>query len=178
MTLRNLHQGGLPALLSDPFVPLGEEPPTPQAQASGVLLIVDGQVSRPLALTAGGFGRLPRQSVRAKDTDGTEAQFEGVAVAEVLKAAGMRFGNDLRGPALANCLVVEASDGYRVVFALPELDPMFTDDVVLLADRRRGKPLSAKEGVLRVIVPGDKHHARWVRQVVALKIGQGSCSSC
>jgi hypothetical protein len=94
-------------------------------------------------------------------------------VIELLKAAGMKLGTELRGPALGNCLVVEASDGYRVVFALPELDPTFTDQVVLLADRRRGKPLAAKEGDLRVIVPWDKHTSRWVRQVVALKIGQG-----
>jgi hypothetical protein len=101
------------------------------------------------------------------------AEFEGVPVIEVLKAAGMKFGNDLRGPALGHYLLVEAFDGYRVVFALAELDPTFTDHVVLLADRRRGKPLVPKEGVLRVIVPGDKHTSRWIRQVVALKIGQG-----
>jgi DMSO/TMAO reductase YedYZ molybdopterin-dependent catalytic subunit len=159
--------------LSDPFVTSGQESPSRQAPASRVLLIVDGQVSRPLALTAGSFARLPRQSVRATDTDGTLAEFEGVPVAEVLKAAGMKLGSDLRGPALANCLVVEAADGYRVVFALPELDPTYTDDIVLLADRRRGEPLGAREGALRVIVPGDKHTSRWVRQVVALRIGRG-----
>jgi DMSO/TMAO reductase YedYZ molybdopterin-dependent catalytic subunit len=173
MSLRSPRHGGLPTALSDPFVTLGRESPSQQAPTSRVLLIVDGQVSRPLKLTAGRFARLPRKSVCARDTDGTEAEFDGVPVAEVLKAAGMKLGSDLRGPALANCLVVEAADGYRVVFALPELDPMYTDHVVLLADRRRGKPLGAKEGALRVIVPGDKHHSRWVRQVVALKIGRG-----
>ena len=47
-------------------------------------------------------------------------------------------------------LVVEAADGYRAVFALPELDPAFSDRVILLADRRDGKPLDGKEGPLRV----------------------------
>ena len=55
-------------------------------------------------------------------------------------------------------LVVEAADGYRVVFALPELDPGYTDRTILLADRRDGKPLSDREGPLQVIVPGEKKH--------------------
>jgi hypothetical protein len=91
---------------------------------------------------------------------------------ELLKAAGVKFGQDLRGPALATYLVVEAADGYRAVFALPELDPAFTDRVVLLADQRDGKPLGGNAGPLRVIVPGEKRHARWVRQVKSLKVGR------
>ena len=147
---------------------------TKAAQASsGVLLRVAGDVPKPLKLTAEEFGRFPRQTVRAKDHDGKEAEFEGVPLVEVLKAAGVKFGEDLRGPALAAYLVVEASDGYRAVFALPELDPAFTDRVILLADRRDGKPLDDRHGPLRVIVPGEKRHGRWVRQVVTLKVGKG-----
>ena len=51
--------------------------------------------------------------------------------------------------------------------------PGFTDRVILLADRRDGKPLSAREGPFQVIVPGEKKHARWVRQVIRLKVGRG-----
>ena len=50
-------------------------------------------------------------------------------------------------------LLVEAADDYRVVFALPELDPAFTERVILLADRRDGQPLAAAEGPLRLVVP-------------------------
>ncbi|MFO0893059.1 MAG: molybdopterin-dependent oxidoreductase, partial [Isosphaeraceae bacterium] len=64
------------------------------------------------------------------------------------------------------------ADGYRAVFALPELDPDFTDRPVLLADRRDGRPLPGKDGPLQVIVPSDKRHSRWVRQVVALRVGR------
>jgi DMSO/TMAO reductase YedYZ molybdopterin-dependent catalytic subunit len=146
----------------------GQDPPL----ASGVVLSVGGEVPRPLKLTAPELTRLPRQTVRAKDRDGKEAAFEGVPLVAVLKEAGVKFGQDLRGPALATYLVVEAADGYRAVFALPELDPAFSDRVILLADRRDGKPLGGTEGALRVIVPGEKRHARWVRQVVALKVGK------
>ncbi len=40
----------------------------------------------------------------------------------------------LRGSQLKLYLLVAASDGYRAVFALPEFDPDFTDQVILLAD--------------------------------------------
>jgi DMSO/TMAO reductase YedYZ molybdopterin-dependent catalytic subunit len=151
----------------------GQDTPAPPATAAGVVIAVAGDVPRPLKLTTTEFVRLPRQTVRAKDHDGKEAEFEGVPLVEVLKAAGVKFGQDLRGPALAAYLVVEASDGYRAVFALPEVDPAFTDRAVLLADRREGKLLAGNEGPLRVIVPGEKRHARWVRQVVALRVGRG-----
>jgi hypothetical protein len=82
----------------------------------------------------------------------------------------VKFGERMRGKALANYLVVEASDGYRAVFALPELDPGFTDRIILLADQKDKKPLDEKHGPLQVIVPGEKKHARWVRQVIALKV--------
>jgi DMSO/TMAO reductase YedYZ molybdopterin-dependent catalytic subunit len=157
------------AILPGPAAAPGQDP----APTSKAVLSVGGDVPRPLELTAPDFGRLPRQTVRAKDHDGKEAEFEGVPLVEMLKASGVKFGQDLRGPALASYLVVEAADGYRAVFALPELDPAFTDRVILLADRRDGKPLGGNAGPLRVIVPGEKRHGRWVRQVTGLRVGRG-----
>jgi hypothetical protein len=65
--------------------------------------------------------------------------------------------------------VVEAADGYRVVIALPELDPAFTDRQIVLAYLRNGKPLDEKEGPYRIIIPDEKRMARWVRQVTTLR---------
>jgi DMSO/TMAO reductase YedYZ molybdopterin-dependent catalytic subunit len=134
---------------------------------------VRGEVPRPLKLTTAEIVRLPRHTLRAKDHDGKESEFAGVPLVELLKASGLQFGKDLPGQALATYLVVEATDGYRAVFALPELDPAFTDRVILLADRKDGKPLGVREGPLRIVVPEEKRHARWVRQVIALKVGKG-----
>jgi hypothetical protein len=67
-------------------------------------------------------------------------------------------------------------DGYRVVFALPEIDPDMTDKVVLVADRKNGKPLAGGEGPFRVIVPDDKRPARWVKQVSKISVLKGSTS--
>ncbi len=142
----------------------------PAAPMADFPLRVNGEVARPLNLTADDWKTLPRRSVRAKDHDGKESEYEGVELGELLKLAGVKFGEALRARDLALFLVVEAADHYRAVFALPELDHAFTDRVVLLADRRDGKPLAPNEGPLHLVVPDEKRPARWVRQVVALTI--------
>ena len=106
------------------------------------------------------------------DERGERARYEGVPVAELLRQAGVPLGKQLRGSRLKLYVLVAASDGYRAVFALPEFDPDFTDRVILLADRRDGRALSAPEAPFRIVVPGEKRHARWVREVVALDIQQ------
>lgn len=133
------------------------------------VLSVGGEVARPLKLSAADLAKLPRHTVSAKD-HGKPATFEGVALVEVLRLAGVEFGEKLRGKSLALFLVVDAADGYRAVFALPELDSAFTDQLIILADRRDGKALSETEGQWRIVVPNEKRQARWVRQVIALTI--------
>jgi len=87
-----------------------------------------------------------------------------------LEKAGIVFGESLRGKRLASCLLVEAADQYRVVIALPELDPGFTDKQILLAFAKDGQPLGDKEGPYRIVIPDEKRMARWVRQVTTLKV--------
>ncbi len=153
--------------------PQTTSPPKPKSGTdSSVLVQVTGEVPQPLALSGGDLAKLPRQEIRAKRHDGVESQFAGVPLVEILAKAGAPIGKELRGPAMALYLVVEAADGYRAVFALSELDPAFTDRVVLLADRRDGQPLSMRDGPLQVVVPGEKKHARWVRQVIRLRVGR------
>jgi DMSO/TMAO reductase YedYZ molybdopterin-dependent catalytic subunit len=148
----------------------GPEDKAADVPAAAPVVVVGGEVEQPLRLTAGDLAALPRQTVVAKDHGGQEARFEGVAVGEILNRAGAKLGERLRGQAHAAYLLVEAADGYRVVFALPELDEAYTDRVVLLADRRDGRPMEAPEGPFRLVVPGEKKHARWVRQVTRLAI--------
>ena len=139
-------------------------------QQAEVTLSIGGEVERPRKLAAADLAALPRRSVEVKLHDGSMAKFEGVALIDVLQLAGVKFGESIRGARLATYLLVEAADGYRVVFALPELDPAFSDKQVILADRRDGKVMTAPEGPLRLVVPDEKRQARWVRQVTALNI--------
>ena len=139
-------------------------------EKNDIILTVKGHVTRDLALSRADLSHFPRANIRAKDELGRESLFEGVLLVEILRTAGVKFGKELRGKSLAEYLLVETEDGYRVVFALPELDPTFRDTEILLADRRDGKPLEGSDGRLRLIIPHEKRYARWVRQIVAVSI--------
>jgi len=151
----------------------GPDQKTVRRTGATALIQVGGEVAHPTGLSHEDFAKLPHQIVRAKGHDGVESQFDGVPLVQVLAQAGVPTGKDLRGPAMALYVVVEAADGYRAVFSLAELEPAFTDRVILLAERRDGKNLSAKDGPFQMIVPGEKKHARWVKQVIRLKVGRG-----
>jgi DMSO/TMAO reductase YedYZ molybdopterin-dependent catalytic subunit len=144
--------------------------PAVESKAKTPSVAVRGDVAQPLNLRLEDLALMPRRSAKVKDHDGRESVVEGVLVADILKRAGVKQGKELRGELLATYLLVEAADGYRVVFSLPELDEVFTDRIVLLADRKDGKPLDDREGPLRIVVPEEKRPARWVRQVTALTI--------
>lgn len=141
-----------------------------QSPSPSTALSVTGEVEKPLKLSAPELSKLQRHTVRAKGHDGKEAEFEGVLLVEVLKLAGVKFGEDLRGKNLALYLLAEAPDGYKAVYALAEMDPAYNDRLILLADKRDGKPLDGNEGPLRIVVPGEKRQSRWVRQVNSLVI--------
>ncbi len=150
-----------------------DAPPPASPASPSIQVQVTGEVARPSTFSAEDLAKLPRQTVKAKAHDGAASQYEGVALVDILAKAGVPFGKDLRGKAIVLYVVIEASDGYRAVFALPELDPAYSDRVILLADHRDRKPLSPKEGPLQIVVPGEKKHARWVRQVIRLRVGRG-----
>jgi DMSO/TMAO reductase YedYZ molybdopterin-dependent catalytic subunit len=133
-------------------------------------LIVGGEVHTQLTLSAADLASMPRTSAAVTDDHGAKATYEGVPAVEILKRAGAPLGKELRGPNMTVCVVAGGSDGYQVVFALAEFDPGFTDQVIMLADHRDGKVLDAREGPLRLVVPNDKRHARWVRSVVSLTV--------
>jgi len=160
----------LPILLVTFLLALVPTHHTARAAEPEFTLIVRNEEGRETRVSLGELAKLPRVSVRAKDEKGKEAVWEGTALHEVLKAAGVKFGEAIRGAALANYLMVEAVDGYSVVFALPEVDPAFSDLIFLLADRRDGQPLGEFEGRLRIVVPHEKRHARWVRKVMKLNV--------
>jgi|SRR5215813_8026638 len=143
---------------------------SPNSSTNRVLLTVDGDVDHPLKLSADDLKKLPRRSIKAKDHDGKEGLFEGIEVGEILKLAGVKSGEALRGKEMTLFVVVDAADGYRALLALPETDHSFTDRIMLLADHRDGKLLDDKEGPLRLVIPDEKRQGRWVRQVTSLTV--------
>lgn len=137
--------------------------------AAAPVVALGGEVAKPLRLDAAALATMKRVSVEAND-HGTTGRWEGVRLIDLLREAGVPTGDTLRGKALALYLRIGAADGYRAVYALAELDAGFRDGEVILADRRDGKPLDAKEGPFRIVAAGEKRPARWVRQVVAIDV--------
>lgn len=131
---------------------------------------VTGEVATPLTLTVQDLASYGKVSAKVKDRDGKEHEFTGVALIAILEKAGVTTGSKLRGENLAKYVLVQAADGYEVILSLPEIDPEFTDQTIILATAKDGAPLPSGEGPFRIIVPNDKKQARWIREVRAVKI--------
>lgn len=137
------------------------------------VLTVQGVGGRAVTLSLADISKLPRQSVKAAD-HGATVSFEGVLLTDVLAKVDLPAGEKFHSTAASYYLLVEARDGYRAVFAWAELDATFMDKAVYVVTKREGKPLAEKDGPFELVAPGEKRAARWVRQLTALKIKQGS----
>ena len=133
-------------------------------------LAVTGAVEHQLDLQVSDLEKMPHTRIDVKDHDGNPVTYEGVALAELLKAAGAPAAEKLRGAGMASYVLAHAKDGYRVVFALPELDAGFTDLKVIVAFSMNGKPLPDGQGPLRIVAPQDKRPARWIRMLDRIEV--------
>ena len=145
-----------------------QAPAAPAVERTAALAVA-GDVPTPITLTAADLKAMPRTRVEAAD-HGRTAAHEGVLVSAILERAGVPMGGSLRGPALATGVIAHASDGYRVVFSVGELDPMLTKSEIIVADTTDGAPLEAQQGPLRLVVPKDTRGARSVRMLIRLEV--------
>jgi len=157
------HARRLAAALIVAAVPLGAQ------GVDTVSLIVNGDVPKPLTLTAADLTSMPRTTVTVT-ADGRDQKYEGVLVGEILKRAGAPLGRDLTGDAVATYVVASAKDGYQVVFSLAELDPAFTPNDIIVADTVDGKPLFDYQGPFRIVAPHDKRGARSIRMLQKIDV--------
>ena len=125
----------------------------PVSDGTLVVRTLDGQA---LKLGPQDFAKLPQVHVSATDHDGKKHEYDGVKLRDLLTQAGVATGYSLRGKELAVYVVTEASDGYRVVFSVAELDPAFSNTQVIVATKVDEQPLQACDGPMRLVVPGDK----------------------
>jgi DMSO/TMAO reductase YedYZ molybdopterin-dependent catalytic subunit len=148
---------------------LGAGPPSarPEQDTAPVQLRVTGSADTPpLVLSAADLKKMPRQTLRVVNPHEKKTEvYEGVPLAELLYRAGVPQGESLRGAAMASYVVAEASDGYRVVFSLAELDSAFLDSDVIVADTMDGALLGPNQGPFKMVAPHDKRPARWIRML-------------
>lgn len=100
---------------------------------------------------------------------GDVAKCSGPLLSDVASRMGLPMGNALHGADLKRGLIVQAKDGYTVLFSLGELDPGTGNSGAIVATACNGKPLGEDAGPYRLVVPGDKRPARAVRNVTAIE---------
>lgn len=141
----------------------------PDAPATPAVLKIEGAVATPLALTAEDLDKMPRATATLA-ADGNTTTYEGVLLYDLLVKAGWQFGRGMTGKGMASYLIATGRDGYQVVFALPELDPLFAGSKVIIADKADGGPLPGPQQPFRIVAPQDKMHARSIYSLVKIEV--------
>lgn len=138
-------------------------------------LTIGGDVPHPLQFSAEEFAKLQHITVSAYNGhDKKQQSYEGVLLRDLLKQAGVPEGEALRGK-WVNCFVeMEAADGYKVVFALAELDTSFQDYQVIVADKMDRAELGKDQGPLKLVAPEDKRPGRWIRELQKITVRQAA----
>jgi hypothetical protein len=136
-------------------------------------ITVEGLDGAKMTFTLEQLRQMPQDSVLlANPNPTTSEQYEGVLLRNLLAKVDTTIGKKLHADDLRDYVEVAGRDGYRVVFALAELDPSLQDNKVLVAISNEGKPLDDILGPVRVIVPQDKRQARSVRAVATITLRQ------
>ena len=125
---------------------------------------------RSIIFNPAGIAALPHTTVtvynahtKAKET------YSGVPVATLLAKLGVPQGEKVRGRFFMTGVVAEGTDGYKVLFALAEVDPTIHTGQVLVADTQDGKPIAA-DGAFKLISTEEKRPARWVRNLDKISV--------
>jgi len=131
-------------------------------------LLLDGKVKQPQRWMLDDLKKMPAEHATVSyqtDRGVVTASFTGVLLWSLIAAAG---GIDDSGKSaeLRHAIRITAKDDYVVVTSTGEIAPDFGGKAALVAYERDGKPLDD----FRIVMPGDKHGGRNVRDVISVKI--------
>jgi DMSO/TMAO reductase YedYZ molybdopterin-dependent catalytic subunit len=139
------------------------------AADSGIAL--DGQVQKPAHLTLSDLQALPPTSVSITFATGHGQEtgtYTGVLLWTLLTNVAIT-DSDPKQHLRHTIFVTSGTDQYAVALSIGELDPKFEGKSVIIAYAKDGKPLDAEDG-LRLIVPGDAHGGRAVKDVAHIEV--------
>ena len=140
--------------------------PLPTAVGESRIVVENTRADKVVALSAAELAKLPHAEIQAGKQP---SKYSGVPLAELLRVADVDWSGNC-SPLLMCYVLVEAADGYRVLFSIPEIDPQQRQKMVILADCCDGKPLSNTDGPYQMIEEDAKQHGRWVRQVKTISL--------
>lgn len=174
------------ALLLFVATPLVAPKPAP-AQESPAGVHIGGAVPAPSDWTVAQIKSRLADQVRPVNyvSGGHRHTADCVPLLSLLKAAGLETDlkmdpkNDpkTKNRPLRLVIVVRASDGYTVVFSLPELLPDIGNREVEVALDADGQPLSSRDGPVRLLVPADKKPGRQVHGVTEINVLDASAET-
>jgi len=150
--------------------------PAPMAASSTFSPTVElkGLLGNPRTLSREDLMALPPETVQVSFLagQGTDAgSFTGTRLLNVFDAVGgAKLPTDGNNAKLRVSVMVTAADGYQVAFGWGELDPEFGAAPVLLAYTRDGQSMGEKQGMARIVVPGDKRGGRYVSMVKSIEL--------
>jgi hypothetical protein len=140
----------------------------PLSVPADILHIQTGQQS--IQFTTTTFRELPHTTIKVHNTHSNKDEsYSGVPLNLLLGRVGTPLGKELHGKALADYLLIEGADHYQAVLSLAEADPTFHPGDILVVDSQDGKPLE-KDGHFKLIVSEDKRPARWVRNLIWIRM--------
>ena len=131
---------------------------------------IGGDVDRPSRLDVSDLEKLPATTVETAFQTGHGPEhhvWTGALLWDVLSLTGLRDAANARAKA-RHVISVKGRDGYVVALALGEVAPDLEGKTVVIAYRQDSDTTASRE--LRLVVPGDKHGARAVRDVVEVEV--------
>jgi hypothetical protein len=132
--------------------------------------VLRGAVKQQLVLDEALLKSLPATTVDVTYETGEgkkSGSYRGVLLWALLEKA-VPIDEPGKNASLRHTLLVTGRDGYAAALALGELDPHYEGKSVILAYAGGEPPLSFDS--LRLVVPGDAHGGRSVRDVAAIDV--------
>ena len=131
---------------------------------------VTGHVAHPQSLTLDQLKALPAHHVEADFTTmhgQDHHSWTGVLLWDLTVKAGPQDEPGKR-TGMRHVLMVSGQDGYAAAFGIGEIDPAIGGKQVIVAYRQDDQATDLP--TLRLIVPGDRHGARDVHDVVGVEV--------
>ncbi|BCP54604.1 hypothetical protein K32_32210 [Kaistia sp. 32K] len=132
--------------------------------------VLDGAVRQSLVLSEATLRSVPATAIDVDFETGKDREighYTGALLWSLIEKAGL-VNEPGKNTALRHTLLVTGRDGYAVSLSIGELDPHYAGKAVLLAYAGGEPPLSPSR--LRLLVPGDAHGGRSVRDVVRIEV--------
>lgn len=144
---------------------------------NGAPLRLSGALQQPGDYYAQDLQRLPAftQTDSYLSSGSTQTHtYTGALSWSVLDHAGIVLDATRKNDVLNRYVLATGSDGYRVVFALGELDPDFGNKASIVAYGETlggfAGPVAAADGPFRITAPGDVRGGRYVSKLVRLDV--------